>query len=134
MLACAPAAAQLDSLPAKPPRTEAEFLARYGANDSARALIRWWFHKRRDNAVAAGAFGAITIVGGAMIGKLFTRTTVTEAVTFGPVSGFMLFGGGIGTVISLASRPALSRERLVRTLENPQLIGPRRWRRIIASD
>jgi hypothetical protein len=126
---------KLDSLPppafATRPRTEAEFLARYGTSDSNRALIKWWFQRRRSNTIVVVLSGVSIIAGGATLGQLFTRTTVDEALTVGPFAVILVLGGGIGTVGSLASRPAISRNRLAKVLQSPQGISPSKWQRAL---
>lgn len=121
------AQAQADSLPPKPPRTEAEFLAHYGTSDSARALIRYYFYRKKQTSLwVVGAFGAVGL-GGMLIasndaspGKGFLGSAELAGIGVIVSSPFLMVG-------SASSASRFSARRLRRALEQPTSLRSKRW-------
>ena len=139
-----PAPAALAQLPQRRARTEAEFLARYGQNDSARALIKWWFRQRALGVLLTGA-GAISAGVGAVDYIAYAGENVADAVgntlSLGLIkreqaaingTTHVLFFGGLAALVvggNLIARH--KRMRLKYVLENRQRLTPSQWRRIL---
>ena len=103
------------------PRTEAEFLARYGANDSNRALIRWWFRRRHLNHALIGTSAAMFAVGVTVPSQLNKKGLIGEANTIGIVGAL---GGGVVLISSLSANKRWRTARLNELLNDPKSIDP----------
>lgn len=139
-----PPEAERISIRERPPRTEVEFLARYGTSDSARALIKWWFRQRALGVLLTGA-GAISAGVGAVDYIAYAGENVADAfgntVTLGLIpreqaaingTTHVLFFGGLAALVAGGNLIARhKRMRLKYVLENRQRLTPSQWRRIL---
>lgn len=124
------------AVPAALPRTEAEFLARYGTSDSNRALIPYWFAKRNRASEGIITGSLLSVLGGGLIVNGFT-TSQTSGIISGQALSYF-FGG----VISLVGVPVLvtsSSTRLKHSLDNldlvlrePSTLPERDWQKAMA--
>lgn len=131
------------------PRTEAEFLARYGANDSSKALINYCFRRRKLGYVLLGV-GTVSTLGGAYgyienaglnaVGQGLATITNTiipgvkvepKYIQLNPVVHVFFFGGLVSTFVGANTLTRYSRNRLRRELGNPSLVSPNRWAHIL---
>lgn len=117
------------------PRTEAEFLARYGTSDSNRYLIRYVF-KRKHRAVV-GSF-ASTVSVGVGTGLFSYGIAAIFSKNISPTAGGVLAVGGLGLqiagTINLISSSfnwrRFNRARLQRVLQGQDQYDPLMMRRV----
>jgi hypothetical protein len=123
------------TVPAALPRTEAEFLARYGASDSNRYLIRYVF-KRKHRAVVGSFASAVGV--GVGTGLFSYGIAAMFSKNISPTAGGVLAVGGLGLqiagTINLISSSfnwrRFNRARLQRVLEGQDQYDPLMMRRV----
>ncbi len=112
---------------ARLPRTEAEFLARYGANDSARALIRWWFRQRVNNQFLMIGSSAVVVAGVSIAAISIDKGSFGESIFGGAIGSLTALAGFTGMVVSAARLPRWSSMRLASMLTSPTAVEPYTW-------
>jgi hypothetical protein len=115
--------------PAALPRTEAEFLARYGANDSNRALIKYYFARRRDG-FREGIVGIVLVGGGITWLESGIKTGYSSLGTATLAGSLAIVGAAVttGSLMRIFRHNAAS---LRNALASPEQIPPSTWRNIL---
>lgn len=117
------------TVPAVRPRTQAEFLARYGANDSNRALIKYYFARRRDG-LREGIVGIVLVGGGITWVESGIKTGYGSLGTSTLAGSLAIVGAAVttGSLIRIFRHNAVS---LRNALASPEHIPPSTWRNIL---
>ena len=108
---------------------EARYLQLYGTSDSTRALIRWWFTRRREGAVLI-TLGSVVFTGGMIL--IASQVFEPNRGNAGPT---VLFTAGLGSIFAggLTLQPR-SLRRLDDALQSPQSVSGHTWRRVFKGD
>lgn len=117
------------TVPAVLPRTEAEFLARYGANDSNRALIKYYFARRRDG-LREGIVGIVLVGGGITWLESGIKTGYSSLGTATLAGSLAIVGAAVttGSLMRIFRHNAAS---LRNALARPDSIPPKTWKKIL---